>query len=53
MTNRRLIRTWKSEKDDICKREICERVLQDIQVVFHLAGIKGSIGVAQKKAARF
>lgn len=40
-------------KDDICKREICERVVQDIQVVFHLAGIKGSIGVAQKRASTF
>ena len=40
-------------KGDICNRDICERVLQDIQVVFHLAGIKGSIGVAQKKASTF
>ena len=40
-------------KGDICEREICESVLQDIQVVFHLAGIKGSIGVAQKKASTF
>ena len=40
-------------KGDICNREICEMVLHDVQVVFHLAGIKGSIGVAQKKASTF
>ncbi|MBC8393189.1 MAG: NAD-dependent epimerase/dehydratase family protein [Deltaproteobacteria bacterium] len=40
-------------KGDICNKDICEKVLQDIQVVFHLAGIKGSIGVAQKKASTF
>jgi len=40
-------------RGDICNREICDKVLQDIQIVFHLAGIKGSIGVAQKKAATF
>jgi len=40
-------------KGDICDKEICERVLQDIQVVLHLAAIKGSIGVAMKKASTF
>ena len=40
-------------RGDICNREICEGILQDIQVVFHLAAIKGSIGVAQKKASTF
>ena len=40
-------------KGDICNRDICEKALKDIQVVFHLAGIKGSIGVAQEKSAAF
>jgi len=40
-------------KGDLCHRKVCERVLDDIEVVFHLAGIKGGIGVAHKKASTF
>jgi len=36
---------------DICEKGVCERVLKDIDIVFHLAGIKGGIGVAYTKAS--
>jgi len=38
---------------NLCDRAKCDEILDDIEVVFHLAGIKGSIGVAEKKAATF
>ncbi|MHC4329150.1 MAG: NAD-dependent epimerase/dehydratase family protein [Planctomycetota bacterium] len=38
---------------DICEREVCKSVLKDIDIVFHLAGIKGGIGVAKTKASTF
>jgi len=40
-------------RGDICNRNICEDVLKDVQVVFHLAGIKGGIGLGHKKASTF
>jgi len=40
-------------RGDICDSTVCERAVQDTQVVFHLAGLKGGIGVAQKKASTF
>jgi GDP-L-fucose synthase len=40
-------------RGDLCDKNLCLEVLKDIQVVFHLAGIKGGIGVAQNKAATF
>ena len=38
---------------DICEREVCKEVLEGIDIVFHLAGIKGGIGVAKTKASTF
>ena len=40
-------------KGDICNKEVCENILKGIDVVFHLAGIKGGIGLGQKKASTF
>lgn len=40
-------------KGDICDKEFCESILKDINIVFHLAGIKGGIGVAYTKASTF
>jgi len=40
-------------KGDICNKEVCESILEGIDVVFHLAGIKGGIGLGQKKASTF
>ncbi len=40
-------------KGDICDKEVCESALEGIDIVFHLAGIKGGIGVAQSRAATF
>jgi len=40
-------------KADLCQREVCDQVMQDIDTVFHLAGIKGGIGVAKTKASTF
>lgn len=40
-------------RGNLCDKEVCEAALEDIQVVFHLAGIKGGIGLAQSKAATF
>lgn len=38
---------------DLCRREVCDEVMEDIEIVFHLAGIKGGIGVAKTKASTF
>jgi len=38
---------------DICEKAVCREVLKDIEIVFHLAGIKGGIGVAETKASTF
>ncbi len=40
-------------KGDLRDRNVCADVMRDIQIVFHLAGIKGSIGVAKTKASTF
>lgn len=40
-------------RDDICDRNVCDRVVDDMDIVFHLAGIKGGIGVAKTKASTF
>lgn len=40
-------------KADLCRREVCDEAVRDIDTVFHLAGIKGGIGVAKTKAATF
>ena len=40
-------------KGDICDEEFCQSILKDINIVFHLAGIKGGIGVAHTKASTF
>ncbi|MHC4662656.1 MAG: NAD-dependent epimerase/dehydratase family protein [Planctomycetota bacterium] len=40
-------------RGDLCNEEFCAASMKDIQVVFHLAGIKGGIGVARTKASTF
>ncbi|MFH1351956.1 MAG: NAD-dependent epimerase/dehydratase family protein [bacterium] len=40
-------------KGDLRDKDVCADVVRDIQIVFHLAGIKGSIGVAKTKASTF
>jgi len=40
-------------RGDLCDKDFCADIVKGIQVVFHLAGIKGGIGVAQAKAASF
>jgi len=40
-------------KGDLCDKDFCVRVTKGMQVVFHLAGIKGGIGLAHSKAASF
>jgi len=40
-------------KGDLCDKETCERVVKEMHIVFHLAGIKGGIGVAYSKASTF
>jgi GDP-L-fucose synthase len=40
-------------RGDLCNKDICNEAVRDVQIVFHLAGIKGSIGVAHKKASTF
>jgi len=40
-------------RGDFCETSFCETVLKDIEVVFHLAGIKGGIGVSHSRAATF
>ncbi|HOG18390.1 MAG TPA: NAD-dependent epimerase/dehydratase family protein [Syntrophales bacterium] len=40
-------------KGDLCEKSFCEAALKDIDVVFHLAGIKGGIGVSHSKASTF
>lgn len=40
-------------KADLCDRACCERSVKGMDIVFHLAGIKGGIGVAGSKAANF
>lgn len=38
---------------DLCEPDVCERLMAGKDIVFHLAGIKGSIGVAKTRAATF
>ena len=38
-------------KGDLCDKDLCAEVVKNVQVVFHLAGIKGGIGVAYSKAS--
>jgi len=38
---------------DITNFEFCKNITKDIDFVFHLAGIKGSIEVTKKKPASF
>jgi GDP-L-fucose synthase len=40
-------------RGDLCDKEFCSRAVRGMKAVFHLAGIKGGIGVAQSKAATF
>ena len=40
-------------KGDLCDKHFCDHAMKDIRVVFHLAGIKGGIGVARSRAATF
>ena len=40
-------------RGDLCEKEFCSKAVKGMQAVFHLAGIKGGIGVAQSKAATF
>ncbi|MEW6008103.1 MAG: NAD-dependent epimerase/dehydratase family protein [Candidatus Omnitrophota bacterium] len=38
---------------DLCNEKLCTEIVKDMQVVFHLAGIKGGIDVAHAKASTF
>lgn len=40
-------------RGDLCDKNVCEDVIKDIDIVFHLAGIKGGVGVARTKASTF
>lgn len=40
-------------RGDLCERNICDRVVKDMSMIFHLAGVKGGIGVGQSRAATF
>jgi GDP-L-fucose synthase len=40
-------------RGDLCEKKICEESVRDMEFVFHLAGVKGGIGVAKNKAATF
>jgi GDP-L-fucose synthase len=40
-------------RGDLCDKEFCSKAVRGMRAVFHLAGIKGGIGVAQSKAASF
>ncbi len=38
---------------DLCNFEFCQRIVKDMDCVFHVAGIKGSIEVTKSKPASF
>ena len=40
-------------KGDLCDFRFCQRIVTDMDAVFHVAGIKGSIEVTQSKPASF
>ena len=40
-------------KGDLQDREVCARLTRGMQYVFHLASIKGSVGIGRKRAADF
>ncbi len=40
-------------KGDLCDFEFCQRMVRDMDCVFHVAGIKGSIEVTKSKPASF
>lgn len=40
-------------KGDLCDFEFCQRMVKDMDCVFHVAGIKGSIEVTKSKPASF
>lgn len=40
-------------KGDLCNFEFCQRIVKDMDCVFHVAGIKGSIEVTKSKPASF
>lgn len=40
-------------KGDLCDKRFCKKVMKGVRVVFHLAGIRGGIGVARSRAATF
>lgn len=48
---------WGSEveciKADLCEKTACLAAVRDMDIVFHLAGLKGGIGVAGSRAANF
>lgn len=40
-------------KGDLCDKRVCAEAVRGAEIVFHLAGIKGGIGVAKSKASSF
>ncbi len=40
-------------RGDLCDKEVCKQVVHGVDVIFHLAGIKGGTGVTHSKAATF
>jgi len=40
-------------RGDLCESAVCAEAVKNVDVVFHLAGLKGGIGVSQSKASTF
>lgn len=40
-------------KADLCDKNMCAKAVKGMDIVFHLAGIKGGVGVSRSKAATF